>query len=180
MLNKEEFSKIQEDLKNKDLEREEVILLSRDIIRESKMIIYGLHRGDEVSLDKMRELFSKLGRNCKIGIANTAAQEYVEALTYYYFVNEKRIPNREELKVNSEEYLLGLCDLAGELVRKAVKDSIKKNFDSVLEIRDFVEELYGEFLKFNLRNGELRKKSDSVRWNLNKLEELALDVSKRK
>jgi len=73
-----------------------------------------------------------------------------------------------------------LCDLAGELVRKAVKDSIKKNFDSVLEIRDFVEELYGEFLKFNLRNGELRKKSDSIRWNLNKLEELALDVSKRK
>ena len=66
MLNKEEFSKIQEDLKNKDLEREEVILLSRDIIRESKMIIYGLHRGDEVSLDKMRELFSKLGRNCKL------------------------------------------------------------------------------------------------------------------
>ena len=84
------------------------------------------------------------------------------------------------MKVNSEEYLLGLCDLAGELVRKAVKDSIKKNFDSVLEIRDFVEELYGEFLKFNLRNGELRKKSDSIRWNLNKLEELALDVSKRK
>ena len=71
----------------------------------------------------------------------------------------------------------GLADLTGELGRKAVHDAIKKDFNSVLKIRLLVEEIYGEFLKFDLRNGELRKKSDAIKWNLNKLEDLVLSLN---
>ena len=40
-----------------------------------------------------------------------------------------------------------------------------------------MHEIYGEFLKLHLRNGELRKKSDAIKWNLKKLEEVMYDIS---
>ena len=63
---------------------------------------------------------------------------------------------------------MGLCDLTGELGRKAVNEVIKKNFKQAEQIRELVDEIYGEFLKLNLRNSELRKKSDQIKWNLKK------------
>jgi len=71
---------------------------------------------------------------------------------------------------------MGLCDLTGELVRKAVNDVIKKNFKQAMEIKDLVDEIYGEFLKFNLRNSELRRKSDQIKWNLKKLEDVVFEL----
>ena len=63
---------------------------------------------------------------------------------------------------------------------REIFDAIKKDFDSCLKIKDSVEEIHGEFLKFDLRNGELRKKSDSIKWNLNKLEDLVLSMKLNK
>ena len=179
MLNKTEFNDIRKDLIKFDENREKVISSSRDIIKLSKLIIYGLNRGDNI--DKLiKEIESKISKlslqSHDTGIHSVALQEYVEAKCYYSFVKSKKILTRKELNVNSEEYLLGLCDLTGELVRKAVNEAIRGNVKGVVEIKDFVEELYGEFLKFDLRNGELRKKSDSIRWNLNKLQDLVLKI----
>ena len=67
--------------------------------------------------------------------------------------------------------------MTGELVRLAVNQSIRKNKIQALEIKDFVTDIYGEFLKLDFRNGELRKKSYSIKWNLRKLEDLALNLS---
>ena len=73
---------------------------------------------------------------------------------------------------------MGLCDLAGELARKAVTVA-NKDPKIVKRIKDIIEEIFGEFLKLNLRNGELRKKSDSLKWNLNKVEEILYDINKK-
>ena len=115
-------------------------------------------------------------RNYDTGISSVAFQEYVEAITYYEFVCEKNISTHKHLGVDVESYLMGLCDLTGKLVRKAVDEAINKRFKEVERIRGFVDEIYGEFLKFDLRNGELRKKSDSIKWNLRKLEDLCLSI----
>ena len=53
-----------------------------------------------------------------------------------------------------------------------------KDPDEVVRIKDCVEEIFGEFLKIDLRNGTLRKKSDSIKWNLKKLEEIMYDIKK--
>jgi translin len=152
--------------------------LSREIIKESKIIIYGLQRNDKVNTKKLIELYKKLNGESNTGIEETAVQEYVEAMCFYSFVTHKKILTRKELGVETEAYLLGLCDLTGELVRKAVKDVIDGKYDSAEEITKLVEEIYGEFLKFDLRNGNLRQKSDSIKWNLQKLEQLLLDINK--
>ena len=54
-----------------------------------------------------------------------------------------------------------------------------RKFKEVEKIKDFVDDIYGEFLKFDLRNGNLRKKYDSVKWNLKKLEEVMYDIKKK-
>ncbi|MEA3378083.1 MAG: hypothetical protein U9Q69_00435 [Nanoarchaeota archaeon] len=182
MINKKKFAEIRKEMKEFEKKREETIQLSRTIIKLSKRIIYSVHRRE---MNTAKRLVAQILAGMKkmpskkydLGIDAVAAQEFVEALCFYHYVNDKKLPTRKDLKVNSESYLLGLCDLTGEMVRLAVNESIRGNSKATFEIKDFVTEIYGEFLKFDLRNGELRKKSDSIKWNLRKLEDLALKIS---
>ena len=182
MLDKKDFGKIRKEIAAFDIKREEVIQKSRDVINSSKRIIYALHRGDIKSADLYVKEIEKQKKSLDIypcldtNIDQTALQEYVEALCYYRFIKNNKIPTRSFLKVDNESYLMGLCDLTGELVRKAVNDVIKKNFKQAMEIKNLVEEIYGEFLEFNLRNGGLRKKSDQIKWNLKKLEDVVFEL----
>ena len=183
MLNKQEFAKIRKEIENFDKRREFVIQLSREIINLSKRVIYSLHRNDiKEASDYIKQISKKksvLDRNnvyLDTNINKTAYQEYVEALAYFHFIKSRKIPAKASLKVSTDDYLMGLCDLTGELGRKAVNEVIKNNFKKALEIKELVEEIYGEFLKFNLRNSELRKKSDAIKWNLQKLEDLVFDI----
>ena len=184
MLNKSEFRKIREEMHRFDAKREEIIQASRDIISISKQIIYAAQRNDlkeaEISVKKIKEKIRKLKKiniNSDTNINSVAFQEYVEAMAFYEFVKNKKIPTRASLGVSAEDYLSGLCDLTGELVRKAIYDVIHKKFDEAERIKELVHDIYGEFLNLHLRNGELRKKSDSIKWNLKKLEEVMYDIS---
>ena len=184
MINKKEFDKIREEMHKIDLKREQVIQLSREIITVSKQIIYAAQRNDlkeaENSIKNIKERVKKLKKFNLItdtNIHSVAFQEYVEAIAFYEFVKHKKIPTKASLGVSAEDYLSGLCDLTGELGRKAIYDVIHKKFDEAGKIKDLVHDIYGEFLKLHLRNGELRKKSDSIKWNLKKLEEVMYDIS---
>ena len=119
----------------------------------------------------------KINISADTNINSVAFQEYVEAIAFYEFVKNKKIPTKASLGVSAEDYLSGLCDLTGELVRKAIYDVIHRKFDEAERIKELVHDIYGEFLKLHLRNGELRKKSDSIKWNLKKLEEVMYDIS---
>lgn len=182
MLNKKAFEEIRKELEGFELKREETIDTSRQVITLSKQIIYAVHRSDLPAAEKLiKEIISKIRlldkeKDYDTGISNVAFQEYVEAIAFFEFVKNNKIPSHRELKVNVEQYLSGLADLTGELGRKAVHDAIKNNINSVMKIKEAVEDVYGEFLKFDLRNGELRKKSDAIKWNLNKLEDLVLSL----
>ncbi len=183
MLNKKEFAKIRRSMEKSEKLRESIIGLSREIIGISKRIIYSIHRGNlqEASkyvkeINNKKAILDKINKPVDANINKAAYQEYAEALCYYGFVKNKKIPTKASLKIDTEDYLLGLCDLTGEVGRKAVNDIIKKKFKEALLVKKLVEEIYGEFLKFNLRNSELRKKSDSIKWNLKKLEDIVFDA----
>lgn len=111
MLLDKDFNGIIEELHAADERRELLIRLSRDIIRESKVVIYALQRGEKTSLEKIESLMGQLEMESATGIENTAVQEYVEAACFYYFIHEKRIPNKEELHVDTENYLMGFVFL---------------------------------------------------------------------
>ncbi|MDD5178132.1 MAG: hypothetical protein PHT54_02525 [Candidatus Nanoarchaeia archaeon] len=182
MLNKKDFSNIRKDLVKLDNKREKTIIISRDTIKLSKLIINLIHREE---LDKCKSYIAKIKESvAKLddseGIARAAKQEYAEALTFYYIVKENKLPTRREIKIDTESYLLGVCDLTGELVRRGINLVIKNRYDDAEKIKKLVDDIYTEFLTFNLRNGELRKKFDSIKYNLKKLEEVMYDVKVKK
>lgn len=186
MLNKSEFGKIKQEMHNLDLKREAIIQTSREVITLSKQIIYAAQRNDlKEAEDLIKKIKEKIKNLRKVNIStdtninSVAFQEYVEAIAFYEFVKNKKLPTKASLGVSAEDYLSGLCDLTGELVRKAIYDVIHKKFNEAEKIKELVHDIYGEFLKLHLRNGELRKKSDSIKWNLKKLEEVMYDISMR-
>jgi len=140
MLNKKDFEKIRREITSFDTKRETLIQKSREIINISKRIIYALHRNDiKLASSYVKEIEKKKkSLNTSMGldtnINRTALQEYVEALCYYHFIKNKKIPTKATLKVDNESYLMGICDLTGELVRKAVNEAINKKF-SKLKLR---------------------------------------------
>jgi len=189
MIDKQDFKRIREKLAKYDQDREVLIKKARDVLKLSKQLIYSVHRKNLEEADELvKNVKKEKGELDKIassdkkliyeGSYSEACQEYVEAMAYYGFIKDKKIPAVSSLNVDEEDYLMGICDLTGELTRKAVTIA-HKDEKEVEKIKNLVEDIFGEFLKFDLRNSELRKKSDSIKWNLNKLEELMYDIKKR-
>jgi predicted translin family RNA/ssDNA-binding protein len=191
MLNKPDFKDMLNKFRKHDEQREHVIIRSRSLIKLSKQIIYSVHRDDFSniadlikkieSVKKQIEAIVKTNhRLLSVGAYKVGIGEYVEALLYYNFVKNGKLPSHKKLNVSSENYLFGLCDLTGELVRKAVFLAGKGKNKEVTRIKDLVDEIYGEVLKFDVRDNDLRRKIDSIKYDLKKLEDLVLELKLRK
>jgi predicted translin family RNA/ssDNA-binding protein len=177
-----DFTAMRTELESLDERREELIILSRKVNQLAKKAMYETHRNN---LENAQKIFSEVNsladdlkesyasdRKFKIGAVTASLQEWAECYAYYIFVKEGRLISQEETGLETEDYLLALADFTGEITRRAVLLSIEKDKESVKELRIFVDDILGEFLAFNFRNGELRKKTDAIRWNLQKIEEL--------
>lgn len=183
-----DFSEIKKTFEIEEKSREDIILESRKAIQLSKKIIYSINRDDlkdaEIHLIKLEELITKLHnqydgtKHYFSGSFKIAVQEYIEAYSYYYFVKTGEIPKYDK-KIDPEYYLLGLCDLSGELVRKALNDGIKGHFKNIIKVHKFISDLYSELEQFDFRNSDLRRKLDSIRWDLKKLEEMLFELKTR-
>ncbi len=188
--NRADFEEMRNEMRSFDEKREGLIQKSREIERKSKKAIYCAHRGDVKGCEKMllgirkevervlKEIEEDPSIN-KIGAVNACLQEYAEAELFYGFVKEGKIPTRKEIGIDTENYLLGLCDFTGELMRRNVVLGSQGKTEEVKKIRDFVDEIFGEMLEFNFRNSELRRKFDSIKYNLNKIESVLYDLSIR-
>src|SRR3989338_7474518 len=108
IMNKKDFEAMKSELKGFEDKREKAIASSRDIIKLSKLIIYSMHRNEfaeaEISVKEIRKKIKELDKtkNYDAGISSVAFQEYVEAIAYYEFLKNKRIPEYKELEVNVE------------------------------------------------------------------------------
>lgn len=187
MLNEKECIKIEKEIKQKELARDKTIQQVSEIIKLSKSIIYDTHRDNLSSAESKIIIIEKkvkdLPRNTDTSSPKIALQEFVEAITFYYYMRYNKLPKLSsfsKFNVDTEAYLLGLCDLSGELVRKAINLAIKEKFKEAINIKDLVSEIYWFFMKLDLRNSELRKKSDQIKWNLKKLEDVSWDIQKMK
>jgi translin len=176
------FEKIRKMIKDYDSDRENLIKKSRDVLKLSKQIIYAVHRGDSATklvkqIEAEKKQLEKIAKhNNKLayeGSYKVAIQEYVEAILYYNFVKTGKLV---DLKVLPEHFVLGLADLPGELVRKAVFLAGKGKIKEVFKIKEEVDMIYGELLKFDFRNNDVRRKVDAVKYDLRKLEDLVLDL----
>jgi translin len=170
MLDKANLANIQKQFEEADSQRELLIKKSRDVLKLSKQLIYSIHREDLASAKSLSQDIKKsfgvltaiAEKNPELkysGSYKIAAQELVEALSYHSYVVSGKLPTDKELGVDIYSYLLGICDLTGELVRKAINDSIKGKFTSALKIKEAVEEIYGAMLQFDFSQSSSKARS---------------------
>lgn len=178
------FNLLRKDVSEYDEAREQLIKKGRDVLKLSKQVIYAVHRdelkGAKLLLQKIKQEKKALDTIAKKkkklifeGSYKVAVQEYVEAVLYYHFVTTGKLP---AINVLSVHFVLGLADLPGELVRRAVYLAGKGKVAEVGKIRESVDMIYGELLKFDFRDNEIRRKVDAVKYDLRKLEDLVLDL----
>ncbi len=185
------LSKLSKEYDRYSEQRQQLHDIAGKILNLSKKIIYSIHRDDFKSVDLIKkklkiniESLNKLTKsNPKLmqeAMYSSAMQEYCEALCFLDFVKKGKIPGPDIIGVNSEDYLLALSDLTGELARRAVNLAIKHRSKELAKIYDVINEIHAFFLEFNLRNSELRKKADSIKWNLKKIEEIIYSESRKR
>jgi len=191
MIDNKDFKRIIKKIEDYDNKREKLIKEARKLLKVSKRLIYALNRDNEKEIKHLKKEIKKQKSRINSLVKKTielkfepsyseAMQEYSEAMCYYSFIKDNRIPKISELKLRIEDYLCSLCDLTGELARRAVILATKNNVKEVEKIKELISKLYAKFIELNLRNGNLRRKFDSIKWNLKKVEEVFYDLKLKK
>ena len=180
----DEFASLKKDIESVDSKREALIAQTRDILKASKGAIYSLQRGDikaaEKALSELKPKIASLKPYAEdanyASVTKPPIQEYVEAACFSEFIATGKILPKKELGVSAENYIAGLCDLSGEIVRKAVNAAINDDTKTVISAKKFIENLYYGLMQFDFRNGDLRRKFDGLKYDLKKMEDLLLSL----
>lgn len=188
VLDDQEFSDMNDAMRAYDENRDIIIKRSRDIAKAAKSAVYCLHRSDfpggHKQLVHCESIMSDLSPILKseptlrVGCYSAAMEEYCEAALFRNFLqNGTLLPRRHLPHVDKEEYLGGAVDFTGELNRFAVARATKRDIRAVNHCREIVDALYGQMVQFDFRNGHLRKKFDTLKYTLKRLENLLYDLS---
>ncbi|KAI9505528.1 Translin-1 [Coemansia spiralis] len=84
-----------------------------------------------------------------------------------------------EFVITLEEYLHGVISLFSELSRLAVNAVIVGDISRPQEISTFASELYSGFQLLNLKNDAIRRRFDSIKYDIKKIEEVQYDLRVR-
>lgn len=187
MIDKTLFADLRSELEQFEADRETVIKTSRDVLRASKAVIYAVHRQEQkIAKARLQEAANSLAaiarltkanpRLVHVGSIHEAMEEYAEAACLYGVMVEKALPAPDALKVDIEPYLGGVCDTVGELVRRAINLAIDDDVSGAMAIRKAVREIVDELNNVEWRNTPVRRKFDGLKYGVEKLEDLALQL----
>jgi len=90
------------------------------------------------------------------------------------------VKEKDVFHLTLEEYLHSLISLIEELSRLAVNSVTLGDYQRPLLISKFVKDLHAGFQLLNLKNDSLRRRSDSIKYNVKKIEDVVYDLSLRK
>ncbi|GBF35953.1 translin [Methanofervidicoccus abyssi] len=162
----------------KDSTREEILKIAREIVRNCAMNIRHVQKmkKEEISfevIDKLKKLEELTKEYYDFGkYLNLPQQEYVEFQIFYSIVFEDKYLEYHELEVEvkPENYVLGICDVVGEL-RRMILESIKNDdIKNAEKYYRFMEKIYDEIIRYDYYHviEGLRKKQDICRGILEK------------
>lgn len=89
------------------------------------------------------------------------------------------LKDRDEFHITIEEYLLAIPSLTDELSRLAVNSVTLGDHELAVKISNFVKDIHAGFQLLNLKNDQLRRKSDSIKYHVKKVEDVVYDLSLR-
>ena len=184
------FQDIKEQMSLHEEKFEQVFSQSRKILKTSKKLINSVQRDDfekaEENFNKINqefvEIYDTANKDQKLlysGPYKIAMQEYVEAIGFYELIKNGNLVSYNKLKVDAENYVMGICDLIGELVRWTINQVTKENYQAANKSKEITEEIYSNLLEIDFKNGEIRKKFDSIKYHLKKLEDITYELKLR-
>jgi len=197
------YSTILDDINDR---HERLVKLSRDVTIGSKRLIFLLQRNDErevllkqaevdlmpilanleqISLELQGHEYWQYRRAFSPGL-----QEFIEAVSFLHFTKHSALitlkqvdeliqtgtPHHTSLYINDEDYLLGIADLTGELMRKAIGAVNVGEVDVAHTIRDFMQAIYEGFQLVAESKRDLRQKMGVMESSVKKVENACLTL----
>ncbi len=159
--------------------REIAIKSARVITRLSGSIVHAIHSGGETSLmmheaidetHRLRSLLDAYPELWHSGLVEGALQELAEATILIALLNDKDIPDPDDMGIPVNAYLLGLADTIGELRRFALEKLREGNPEESAKYLDIMEELFQMIMMFDYPDAliSIRRKQDIARSLLEK------------
>ncbi|HNU96067.1 MAG TPA: hypothetical protein PKH95_01515 [Candidatus Magasanikbacteria bacterium] len=187
MLDKKFLQTVRKELLAYAQKRREVIKFAGDAQFLAKKTIFSLQGGNineaKNSLNEAKKILITLSKKYKTtadlfdeGSFKAALEEYAEAELFLSFVEDKKISRIRDLKIDSDIYIGGLCDVPGEILRFAIKSATERNISEVKRCYKTAEEIINELVDMNL-TGYNRQKFDQAKQALNKLQQVVYEVS---
>ncbi|KAH9179229.1 Translin [Lactarius sanguifluus] len=87
---------------------------------------------------------------------------------------------KDRFSLVPEDYLHGIISVINELSRLAVNAVTLGDFEAPLRISVFAKEMFTGFSMLNLKNDALRRRFDTLKYDIKKIEEVVYDVTLRK
>lgn len=157
--------------------RDDLMRLSRDVVKYSGRSIESFHRKQidqtEQNLEKAENNLIELTKILEtepsfyqLGLVNVALQEYTEAKLLLDIVEKGKFSTVEELKVTEQTYLLGIADLIGELRRHTLEKLLEGEIVKAKSVYNIMKEIYGTFMQIDYGKNlvsDFRRKKDIAR-----------------
>ena len=170
------IEKIDHHIGEKEKIREDALKTSRDIIICCRRGIQQLHRDqmDEAenyikqASAKLAQLYDFTKDHPDIfhaGFVENAAQEFVEIHCLYNIMKGQDLPDPDTIQTTYSAYLLGLCDVVGELRRGALDFMLDENTAKANEYLQHMDRIYDAIMSFDYPSAlvPIKKKQDMVR-----------------
>ncbi len=175
------IKKIDKQINNKDKIREQALKISREIIINCRKAIQLIHRNlmDE-SQKYIKESSSKLAELYKLtkeypdlyhsGFVENAAQEYAEANCLFNIEKGLDLPDPDNLKTTYSSYLMGLCDVVGELRRAALDFILTGETTKANQYLVYMDKIYDSIMTFDYPSGliPIKRRQDILRTLIDK------------
>jgi predicted translin family RNA/ssDNA-binding protein len=186
-MSKKLFNNIIKDLKLYYQERGVLHKISSEVLSKSKQAIFTAHDGNitgsEKILKQARNLLKELNKNYNHsnrlqfeGSYKACVEEYLEANLFLAVLKGKELRLDPDFEFGPEEYIGGLCDLTGELVRQAVLLGNKKGLAKIKKYTEITKEVLGFMMQLYI-SGKSRQKFDEAKRNLKRLEQIVYEIN---
>ena len=195
---KETFVRVKEVLDRYYETREEVIKLVRELLGYSREIVQYVHQKQfdrAIALvDKAYRVVKQVNNIGRIeprvrysGLWLDTSKEYAEAVIFLNILKailgntEVQVPFPEDLGISEEAWILGLCEVAGELKREILLAARENNFALARRILLIIDEIYSCVSSLSYPSAiipGIKSKVDYVRAILVSSEELIFRLEK--
>ena len=170
------FSEITQKLDKIEEEREKILKLSREMIRNCSIAIKSIHRKEHQKYQNQISIIKSMHEDLVERVnpyplyfgkhLKTPEQEYTEAICLFSLINDQELPSPKELNIDVVHYSLGLADVIGELRRHVLDNMREGNLENIDNYLEKMDELYTLLFSLDYPKGitqELRHKTDVAR-----------------